>query len=115
MIRVPFKLDVNDGFVTLAGAVSLDGGRLFVEADRRLLDLVPLGTRRIEIPADEIEEIRVEAKLVRTRLIIRPFAFGFIEGYPGVVGDELQLPLARRDRDAARALAQQARLRNLPR
>ena len=115
MSRVAFKLDVADGLVTLRGTVSLDGNTLVVQADRKALDLVPMGKRRIEIPADEIEDIRVEAGMVRSRLVVRPFAFEYIEGYPGIVGDELSLPIARKDRDAARGLARAARLRNLPR
>ncbi len=115
MSRVPFKLDVAEGFVSLRGAVYLDDDTLVVESQKKALDMVPFGTTILRIPADEIEAIHVESGMVRTRLVIRPFSFEYIEDFPGATTDELSLPIARRDRGAAETLVRETRLRNLPR
>ena len=115
MSRVPFSLDLNDGLVTLRGHVWLDGDDLVIEAKRAALDLIPFGRETFAIPADEIESIELETGLVKSRLVIRPFSFEHLDGFPGDPADEICLPVGRKHRAAAEALARETRLRNLPR
>ena len=115
MTRVPFKFDLNDGFVSLSGVVSLDGDDVVIETRRAALDLVPIGRDTFRIPAREIESIELETGLVKSHLVICPFSVEYLEGFPGDPDDEIRLPIPRKHRDAAEALAREARLRNLPR
>ena len=115
MNRVPFSLDLNDGLVTLSGHVSLDGDDLVIEARRAALDLIPIGRETFAIPAREIESVELEASLVKRQLVIRPFSARHLDGFPGDPVDEIRLPIARKHREAAEALARETRLRNLPR
>lgn len=115
MARVPFAFDINDGLVTVRGTVSLDGDDVVVEASRSALQMVPMGTETFRIPSDEIEHIDLQTGLVRAKLMLRPFAFSFIEGFPGDPDEELALPVKRKHRAAAETLVREVRLRNLPR
>lgn len=116
MTRIPFSFDLKDGFVSVRGAVFLDGADVVIETARTLLQLVPLGRRAFRIPADEVESIEVRSLLLRkSQLVVRPFSFSFIAGFPGDPPNEVVLPVARTDRAAAEAFADAVRLRNLPR
>ena len=116
MTRVPFAFDLKDGFVSVRGVAFLDGDDLVIETARTLIGLVPVGRRTFRLPADEVESIDVRTtRFGRVQLVVRPFSFSFLHGFPGDPADELVLPLARKHRDDARALARDVRLRNLPR
>ena len=116
MTRVPFSFDLKDGFVSVRGVAFLDGDSLVLETARTLLQLVPTGRRTFRIPADEIESITLRTtRLGRSQLVVRPFTFSFLHEFPGDPDDEIVLPIARKHREAAEALAREARLRNLPR
>ena len=116
MTRVPFSFDIDHDFVTVKGVVFLDGDDVVIETARTLLQLVPTGRRTFRIPADEIESIAVRTtRLGRSQLVVRPFTFSFLHEFPGDPDDEIVLPVARKHREAAEALAREARLRNLPR
>ena len=115
MNRVPFKFDQSDGFVSVRGTVTLDGDRLVIETKRAALDLIPFNRDTFEIPTDEIESIELETGIVKSQLVVRPFSFEYLEGFPGDPADEICLPIPRKHRDAAEALARETRLRNLPR
>jgi hypothetical protein len=115
MIRIPFKFDLNDGFVSLKGTVSLQGEDLVIETSKAVLDMIPYGKETFYIPADEIESVEVETGLVKHRFVVRPFSFDVLDGFPGDPAEEISLPIARKHRDAAEALARETRLRNLPR
>lgn len=111
MTRIPFKFDEKDGFVTVKGTVFLDGELLIIETAKAVLDLIPYASETFAIPAEEIESI----ELVKNRLIIRPFSFEFLDGFPGDPVEEISIKVARKHRDSAEALARETRLRNLPR
>ena len=111
MTRIPFKFDLNDGFVSLKGTVSLQGDDLIIETSKAILDMIPYGKDTFVIPAEEIESI----ELVKNRLVIRPFSFEFLDDFPGDPAEEISIKVARKHRDDAEALARQTRLRNLPR
>lgn len=116
MIRDPFAFDLKDGFVTVKGVASLDGDSLVIETARTVVGLVPAGRRTFRIPADEVESIEVRTLFGgRSRLVVRPFSFEFVRGFPGDPADEVVLPIARKHREAAEAFAREVRLRNLPR
>ena len=110
MIRIPFKFDLNDGFISLSGTVSLQGEDLVIETSKAILDMIPYGKETFRIPAEEIETI----ELVKNRLIIRPFSFEFLDGFPGDPVEEISIKIARKHRDNADVLARETRLRNLP-
>jgi hypothetical protein len=113
--RIPFSFDLKDGFVTVRGVAFLDGDDLVIETTRTVLQLVPAGRRTFRIPADEVESVEVRASFVkRCQLVVRPFSFSFVSGFPGDPADEVVLPIARKHREAAEAFARAARLRNLP-
>ncbi len=116
MNRVPFSFDQKDGFVSVRGTVFLDGDDLVVETAQALLQLVPFGKRTYRIPADDIEYIAVEAATLRkARLVVRPFSFEHVAGFPGETAGAIALPIGRKHREAAEALVREACLRNLPR
>jgi len=111
MIRIPFKFDLNDGFVSVKGTVALHGEDLVIDMSKAVLDMIPYGKESFSIPAEEIESI----ELVKNRLVIRPFSFEFLDGFPGDPAEEISIKIARKHRDSAEALARETRLRNLPR
>ena len=115
MTRIPFKFDQNDGFISIKGTVSLQGDDLIIETSKAVLDMIPYGKDTFVIPADEIESVEVETGLVKHRLIVRPFSFEFVDGFPGDPAEEITLPIKKKHVDAAEALARETRLRNLPR
>ena len=115
MNAIPFKFDLNDGMVSFQGTAFLDGDDLVIEGERKALDLVPIGREHVRIPADEIERVEVESGMVNARFIVRPFEREAIAGFPGAPTSEIVIPVARKHREEAEALAQALRLRNLPR
>ena len=114
MTRVPFSLDSPHEMVTTHGTVSLDADALVIETRRMLLDLVAHGRDTFRLPVGEIVSIGVERGLVSHKLIIEPFSFDGLEGFPGDPDIALELPIKRKHCDRAEALAQEARRRNLP-
>ncbi|HEX9950606.1 MAG TPA: hypothetical protein VGB53_02475 [Rubricoccaceae bacterium] len=115
-MRIPFTFDLMDGVVNVRGTVRLDGDDLVFEMSQTLAKLVPVGRRTVRLPADDVESIDVHAtRLGRVRLVVRPFGFVTVRGFPGDPPGEIVLPLARTDRAAAEAFAREVRLRNLPR
>jgi|GEM_PF-4967211 len=115
MTAIPFKLDLHDGMVTFRGTAYLDGDDLVIEGERKALDLVPVGREHVRIAADEIESVEVESGMVGAKLVVRPFERDAIAGFPGAPATEIAIPVARKHRDDAEALARELRLRNLPR
>lgn len=113
MTAIPFKFDLHDGMVTFRGTAFLDGDDLVIEGERKALDLVPVGRTRVRIPAVEIQSVEVEGGMVGAKLVVRPFEREAIAGFPGAPAVEIVLPLARKHRDEAEALARALRLRNL--
>ena len=114
MTRVPFSFDSPHGMVTTHGTVSLEADALVIETRQMLLDLVFYRRDTFVIPAREVASIEVERGMVSQKLIIRPFSFDLIDGFPGDPTDALALPIKRKHYDAAEALARGARHRNMP-
>ena len=116
MNRIPFAFDLKDGVVTVRGVVFLDGDDLVIETSRAVFQIWPAGRRTFRIPADEVESVEVRTSFVKKcQLVVRPFSFAFVSGFPGDPSDEVVLPVARKHREAAEAFAREVRLRNLPR
>ncbi|MEO0559750.1 MAG: hypothetical protein AAF170_16380 [Bacteroidota bacterium] len=115
MTRIPFSFDEKDGFITVKGTVFLQNDALIIETTKSVLDLIPYGRDTFAIPAEEIESIEVETGLVKHRLVVRPFSFEWLDGFPGDPAEEIALPIKRKHTDSAEALARETRLRNLPR
>ena len=113
MTAIPFKIDLHDGMVTFRGTALLDGDDLVIEGERKALDLVPLGRESVRIPAGEIESVEVESGVVGAKLVVRTFEREWLARFPGAPAVEIALPLARKHRDDAEALARALRLRNL--
>lgn len=115
-MRVPFTFDLHDGIQTVTGTVRLDGDVLVFETATKLLQIVPLGAQTVRLPADDVEDIRVETTRFRTRrLVVRPYGFVRVEGFPGDPVGEIVLPITRGSVPTAEAFVQEVRLRNLPR
>lgn len=115
MNAIPFKFDLNDGMVSFRGTAFLDGDDLVIEGERKALDMVPIGRESIRIPADEIERVEVESAMVGVKFVVRPFEREVLARFPGAPATEISIPVARKHRDDAEALARELRLRNLPR
>ena len=101
MSRVPFAFDLADGLVSVRGVAYLDGDVLVVRTSRRVLGLVPIGSRTLRLPAAEIANIGLETRVMRARLVVQPFSAEDLAGFPGDPGDQLSLPVARKHRAAA--------------
>ncbi len=113
-MRIPFAFDLSDGLVSVRGTVALEGDVVVFETERRLAGLVPFGRKTVRLPADDIEEVRVEAAALRKpRLVIRPFGFVRVRDFPGDPPGAIVLPIAREDRAAAERFAREVHLRNL--
>lgn len=115
-MRIPFAFDLNDGLVSVSGTVTLEGDVLVFETERKMIGLIPFGRKTIRLPADDIEEVRIEAATLRKpRLVVQPFAFVRVRDFPGDPPGAIVLPIAKKDRAAAELFAREVRLRNLPR
>lgn len=113
-MRIPFAFDVQDGLTKIRGTVTLQGDELVIETRRALLDLVPYRRDTFVIPTDEVASIEVERGMVSQKLVIEPFSFDLIDGFPGDPDGALTLPIKRKHCDDADALASETRRRNLP-
>ncbi|HEX8297926.1 MAG TPA: hypothetical protein VF594_02095 [Rubricoccaceae bacterium] len=115
-MRIPFAFDPKDGVVNVRGTVRLDGDDLVFDMSQSLMSLVPVGRRTVRLPADDVESIDVQTtRMGKARLVVRPFGFVTVRGFPGDPLGEIVLPLQKADRAAAEAFAREVRLRNLPR
>lgn len=104
MVPVPFTLgDALDDEAAIRGRVSFGGASLTLEL------LVSGGdessSRKVVIGVEEFAACRFRRGLLGDRLDLKTIALGALGGVPGARLDAMSLRFARRDREAAEALA----------
>ena len=108
MAVVPFTLDA--GISKVSGVVRDAEEALVIEYQSKILGLIPSGIKVIRIPYREIEEVFFSTSIFKTRLRIILKTLRSIESFPTPSQGELQLKIARKNRQQAKALASSVNL-----
>ncbi len=82
MNRIPFTLP-DVGLRELRGMVYIDEGFLVLRLKDALLGILDEEKRRIEIEPGALEELRVEWRLFKDRLILQPRSTTLLDTIPG--------------------------------
>lgn len=108
MAAVPFTMDA--GISKVSGVVRDADDELVIEYQSKILGLIPTDIKTIRIPYQEIDEVFFSSSIFKTRLRIILKTLRSIGNFPTPKQGELQLKIARKNRQQAKALASSVNL-----
>jgi len=101
---------MDAGISSVSGVVRDAEDELVIEYQSKILGLIPTDIKTIRIPFREIDEVFFSSSLFKTRLRIILKTLRSISSFPTPKQGEIQLKIARKNRQQAKALASSVNL-----
>ena len=108
---LPFRFpDTLEGLVRSGGVLRAEADGLVLEFQTRdgLFGVIKSGVKKVAIPFDRIDEVRLRSNLFRTELEIRVSSMELAADVPGSKHGTIRLKVPRRYRTEAREMALEA-------
>ena len=111
MDSLPFQFpELFGGIVVSGGVVRADADALTLEFEIKdnLLGVMKSDVKKVAIPFDQIDDVRLRSNLFRTELEIRANSIEVVAGVPGHKQGRVRLKIPRQYRREAKVMAYEA-------
>ncbi len=114
MNAIPFHFpEVYGGLADSEGLLSVSADALILEFQIKdsLIGAIKSSVKRVELPYDKLDEIRLRANFIRVDLTIVANSLQLVEDIPNAKNGQIQVKFPRSHRREAAALAREASIR----